>query len=82
MSSGFPAFLPRGKIWQAKNMRRSLKFSKILVKIFFSYASLSNLSKAGQLFRPFCTPHFLMRSSQGCVFPLPQHPNTKPYGAA
>lgn len=49
-------------------------------KNIFSYASLGNLSKADQLSGPFCTPHFLMGISQECLFPLSQHPKTKPHG--
>lgn len=74
VSSGFPALLQRGNVHQAKDMRRSLKLSKIPVKIF---CPVETYARAGHSSGPLYT-HFLTCFSQGSVPTAPETQH-KPY---
>lgn len=87
-SSGLPAFLQRGKDLAGKEYEKDPQILQNISKNIFSYASLSNLSKADQLSSPFCTPHFLTGISQDSSHcpSIPRQnltvPPTQPRGAA
>lgn len=74
VSSGFPALLQRGNVHQAKDMRRSLKLSKVPVKIF---CPVETYARARHSSGPLYT-HFLMCFSQGSVPTAPETQH-KPY---